>query len=89
MKILMLTAAIAASSFAVANAGGHYVSGYTRSNGTYVAPHYQSNPDAYQSNNYSTRGNVNPYTGQMGTRIPTVPIQATAIAVRPAMAFSR
>ncbi|MCT4574777.1 MAG: hypothetical protein OIF36_02180 [Alphaproteobacteria bacterium] len=32
------------------------VNGYYRSNGTYVAPHYRSNPDGIKSNNYSYRG---------------------------------
>lgn len=45
-----------------------YVSGYFRKNGTYVQSHYRSAPDGDVSNNWSTRGNVNPYTGQMGTR---------------------
>lgn len=45
-----------------------YVNGYYRKNGTYVQPHYRSAPDGDVSNNWSTRGNVNPYTGQMGTR---------------------
>lgn len=53
--------------------GSHYVRGYTKSNGTYVAPHYQSNPNSTTSDNYSTRGNVNPYTGQAGTRTDTRP----------------
>ena len=44
------------------------VRGYYRNNGTYVQPHYRSNPDGIRSNNWSTRGNVNPYTGKRGTR---------------------
>jgi hypothetical protein len=44
------------------------VRGYYRSNGTYVQPHYRSNPDGNRYNNWSTRGNVNPYTGKRGTR---------------------
>jgi hypothetical protein len=47
-----------------------YVQGYTKSNGTYVAPHYRSNPDGNRFDNYSTRGNVNPYSGQIGTKNP-------------------
>lgn len=47
-----------------------YVRGYTKSDGTYVAPHYRSSPDSTRLNNYSTRGNVNPYTGEIGTRNP-------------------
>ena len=48
--------------------GEHLVSGYTRSNGTYVAPHYQTNPNGTRNDNYSTRGNVNPHTGELGTK---------------------
>lgn len=44
------------------------VRGYYRSNGTYVRPHYRSNPDGIRSNNWSTRGNINPYTGKRGTK---------------------
>lgn len=44
------------------------VRGYTRRDGTYVAPHYRSEPDGIFSNNWSTYGNVNPFTGAYGTR---------------------
>lgn len=46
--------------------------GYTTRNGTYVAPHVQSAPDRSYNNNYTTSPNVNPYTGQQGTRQPTM-----------------
>lgn len=46
------------------------VQGYTRRDGTYVAPHMRTNPDGNPFNNYSSRGNVNPYTGQMGSVNP-------------------
>ena len=49
------------------------VRGYYRKNGTYVAPHYRSNPDGNPYNNWSTRGNVNPYTGAIGTKNPAPP----------------
>ena len=42
------------------------VKGYIRSNGTYVAPHYRSNPDSSKLNNWSTKGNYNIYTGKKG-----------------------
>lgn len=42
------------------------VRGYVKQNGTYVAPHYRSAPDGNKFNNYSTHGNVNPYTGSQG-----------------------
>jgi TPR repeat protein len=33
-----------------------------------VAPHYRSAPDHNPYNNWSTKGNVNPYTGKAGTK---------------------
>lgn len=50
--------------------GSHGVGGYTRKDGTYVAPHRQTNPDSSKMNNWSTKGNVNPYTGKEGTKPP-------------------
>lgn len=47
-----------------------HVRGYTRKDGTYVAPHYRSAPNRTTADNWSTRGNVNPYTGEAGTRNP-------------------
>lgn len=49
----------------------HWVSGYYRKDGTYVKGHYQTNPDNSKSNNWSTVGNVNPFTGKPGTVVPT------------------
>lgn len=42
------------------------VRGYSNRNGTYVQPHYRSNPNSYKWDNYSSRGNMNPYTGKRG-----------------------
>jgi hypothetical protein len=44
------------------------VRGYVKSDGTYVQPHMRSAPDGNFSNNWSTVGNVNPYTGAVGTK---------------------
>jgi len=49
--------------------GDDYVRGYIRSNGTYVAPYYRTHADNNFYNNWSTYPNINPYTGQMGTRL--------------------
>jgi hypothetical protein len=62
------------------------VSGYYRANGTYVAPHYRSAPDGDPYNNWSTRGNVNPYTGTPGTRTvspPVVGLRAVPVSLAP------
>lgn len=42
------------------------VRGYTTKRGTYVAPSYRSNPDRVKFNNYSSKGNYNPYSGKKG-----------------------
>ena len=52
------------------NPNAHVVRPYVTQQGTYVAPHVQTNPNRTQLDNYSTRGNVNPYTGRIGTRSP-------------------
>lgn len=44
------------------------VRGYYRKDGTYVKPHMRSNKDGNFYNNWSTVGNVNPYTGKRGTK---------------------
>jgi hypothetical protein len=46
------------------------VDGYTKRDGTYVQPHHRSVLDGDRSNNWSTRGNVNSYTGPPGTKSP-------------------
>ncbi|EOI0504106.1 hypothetical protein ACMF3Y_001360 [Campylobacter coli] len=45
-----------------------YIKGHYRKNGTYVAPHYKSNPNGYKHDNWSTKGNRNPYAGEYGTQ---------------------
>lgn len=49
------------------------VKGYVRKDGTYVAPHSRTAPNSTTMDNWSTKPNVNPYTGREGTRdaVPT------------------
>ena len=47
--------------------GSTYVSGYIKSNGTYVAGHYRTCPDRSVYNNYSYPGNYNPNTGRISS----------------------
>jgi hypothetical protein len=46
-----------------------HVQGHTTKDGKYVPPHERSKPDGNFSNNWSTKGNVNPFTGKEGTRV--------------------
>lgn len=48
--------------------GSVNVRGYTTKSGRYVAPHKRSAPDRTKQNNWSTKGNVNPYTGKEGAK---------------------
>lgn len=50
--------------------GEVHVRGYTKKDGTYVAPHYRSAPDGTRNNNWSTKGVINPHTGKEGTKNP-------------------
>ena len=52
------------------NPSSHTVSPYVNSQGTSVQGHQQTNPNSTQSDNYGSRGNVNPYTGAVGARNP-------------------
>lgn len=52
------------------NPSSHPVQGYMAQQGTFVPPHMQTNPNATQMDNYGTQGNVNPFTGAIGTRTP-------------------
>lgn len=63
----LLLAAIASGAHAQ---GQNYVSPYTRSDGTQVQGHNRTNPNSTPNDNWTTRPNVNPYTGQAGTRDP-------------------
>ena len=63
--VLSITIFSAMSSWVAADV---FVPGYLKGNGTYVQPHYRSDPDGIRSNNWSYRGNRNPYTGKIGRR---------------------
>ena len=43
-----------------------WVNGYYRSNGTYVKGHYRTAPNHTNVDNFSTIGNINPYTYEQG-----------------------
>lgn len=55
---------------AQSNGSSTHVRSYTKKDGTYVAPHQRSAPNHTKTDNYSTKGNVNPYTGKPGTKDP-------------------
>lgn len=70
MKTIFITLTLILALAGIVTAG-EYVSPYLRSDGTLVQGHYRSSADDSHNNNYSTRGNTNPYTGERGTQAPT------------------
>jgi hypothetical protein len=78
MKQIILAAALTLAATAAqaqlygtgSNSRSHNVSPYVTSQGTYVGGSRATNPNNTQMDNYGTRGNVNPYTGAVGTRTP-------------------
>lgn len=46
------------------------VKGYTKKNGTVVQPYIKSSPNKSKFDNFSTKGNINPFTGKKGTVNP-------------------
>jgi hypothetical protein len=79
-RVLFVLVGVALTAPALSQ-GLHYVRGHTNKSGTYVAPHFQSNSDNSRLNNWSTKGNVNPYTGNAGSIDPFAPSKPK----RPAM----
>ncbi len=53
---------ISSNAYAAVKVGGYY-----KKDGTYVQPHYRSSPNGTVRDNYSYKGNINPYTGEVGT----------------------
>lgn len=63
LKIGLVLLALVGGSSALADT---WVNGYSRDDGTYVQGHFRSDPNQYRFDNYSARGNTNPYTGERG-----------------------
>ena len=61
MRLFFLACLIASAAFA-----DTWINGYTRKDGTYVPGHWRTDPNTTRNDNYSTEGNVNPYTSQPG-----------------------
>lgn len=67
---IMICTVLLLGSITLAFAKTVRVKGYHRRDGTYVQPHYRTTPDRSRYNNWSTKGNVNPYTGKRGYSDP-------------------
>jgi len=70
MKNLLSLLLVFSISLPVYSTTSHNVRGYTKKDGTYVQSHRQTNPNKTQRDNWSSKPNVNPYTGKEGTKEP-------------------
>jgi hypothetical protein len=69
MKNLFFTIALVFTTKFAIGQSNIKVRGYYRSNGTYVQPHYRTSPNNTVYDNWSTYPNVNPYNGNVGTKV--------------------
>lgn len=72
MKRTLIAIALLSPALAVATSN-NYVKPHFRADGTYVEGHYRTNPNSTKQDNYSSKGNYNPYTGEEGTVDPYAP----------------
>lgn len=70
LPIVTILAALIVYPATLLAAGSHSRKGYVKKDGTYVAPSRATNPNKTQRDNYSSKPNVNPYSGKQGTREP-------------------
>jgi hypothetical protein len=68
--VVLSAVLVSVPAFARGHGGRHSVRGHVTKRGAYVAPSHATNPNGTKVDNYSTQGNVNPYTGKEGTKAP-------------------
>jgi len=69
-KIFCMALLIFFSLTSLAIAGNVKVKGSVTKTGTYRPPHVRTSPNNTKMDNWSTKGNTNPYTGKKGTVDP-------------------
>lgn len=71
LSLIALGLIFSYSLFTASNANAlQRVKGYTTKRGTYIAPHFKSSPNKSKFDNFSTKGNINPFNGKKGTVNP-------------------
>jgi hypothetical protein len=56
--------------FAIPAEAVEHVRGHIRKDGKYIAPHNRTTANSTQRDNWSSKGNTNPYTGKSGHKNP-------------------
>ena len=71
LSTLLLSLLLFFGAFSFVDAKISSVRGYIKlSTGKYVAPHYKTTPNYTKFDNFSAKGNINPFTGKKGTVNP-------------------
>jgi hypothetical protein len=71
LTTILLVLVVSLSFFSIVEARSVRVRGYYKpSTGRYIMPHYRTSPNRTKWDNWSTKGNINPYTGRRGTVNP-------------------
>lgn len=68
IRTIIAIALLGMPSVAYARGGSVTVRGYTTRQGTPVPTHQRTAPNKTKRDNWSTKGNTNPYTGKPGTK---------------------
>lgn len=68
MKKILLFLFLSLFCFSVSTFAATRVKGHYTKKGTYVKSHYRSSKNSTKRDNYSTKGNSNPYTGKKGSK---------------------
>jgi hypothetical protein len=67
LTTILLVLVVSLSLFSIAEARSVRVRGYYKpSTGRYIMPHYRTSPNRTKWDNWSTKGNINPFTGKKG-----------------------
>ncbi len=71
LATILLLFVMSFSLFSIVEAYTVRIRGYYKpSTGSYIMPHYRTSPNNSKWDNWSTKGNINPYTGRRGTVDP-------------------
>lgn len=76
MKKLILIISILTFLFSTFAWAQRETRGYFKRDGTYVQPYYSTVPNDTPLDNWSTKGNYNPYTGKPGYHDPNPPLDS-------------
>lgn len=71
LRAISLMASLALNIYGATNTDVDYVNGYSRSDGSFVQGHWRSARNGTMFDNFSSLGNINPYTNRRGTIRPT------------------